>query len=197
MNELFFIFAETNQAMKQSKTIILLAVLMIIAAAVSRVLIYPVSFSPLIAMALFGGSVLRDKKLAFVLPLVAIFLSDVLFEVFKVAPGFYGSAQFINYGLLALVTVFGFYLKKISIISVGFFSVASCVVFYLLSNTANFMLSNPVYHTYPQTFGGYINNMIAGLPFLRDSLISTACYATVFFGVYALAEKYMFEKQLA
>lgn len=183
--------------MKQPKAVILIAILMIVAAALSRVIIYPLSFSPLIAMSLFGGAVIKDKKLAFILPIAAIFLSDVLFWATKTAPGFYGSAQGVNYALLALVTVFGFYMRNIRFENVAIFSLISCVVFYLLSNTANFLLSNPIYHTYPQTFDGYVANMIAGLPFLKDSLISTGCYAALFFGIYALSNRYVGVKQVA
>ena len=160
---------------------------MIIAAAVSRVLIYPVSFSPLIAMALFGGAVITDKKLAFLLPLAAIFLSDVLFEVFNIAPGFYGWGQVVNYGLLALVTLIGFNLKKLSVLNIAGYTIASCLIFYFLSNTSLFFLS-PGY--YPRNFAGYIECLVAGLPFLKASFISTGCYSILFFGAYFLAEKY-------
>lgn len=182
--------------MKQSTSLILIAVGMILAAAVSRVLLYPVSFSPLIAMSLFGGAVIKDKKFAFILPLAAIFLSDFLFDAFNITKGFYGTAQFINYAVLALVTVIGFSMKKISIINVAVYSVVSCLVFFLLSNTAFFFFDNPVYHTYPQTANGYVQTLIGGLPFLRANLISTGCFAIVFFGVYAVSERYFLHKQV-
>ncbi|MEJ7609873.1 MAG: DUF6580 family putative transport protein, partial [Ferruginibacter sp.] len=193
----YSLFLQKLNKMKQSNTVILIAILMILAAAISRVLIYPVSFSPLIAMSLFGGAVIQDKKLAFIIPLAAIFLSDVLFDLFNIAPGFYGSAQAINYALLALVTGIGFFMKKINVVNVAFFSIISCLVFFLFSNTAYFLLSNPAFGTYPQTFDGYIQSLIAGLPFLRASLISTGCFGVVFFGVYALSERYILVKEVA
>lgn len=181
--------------MKPSNSVLLIAVLMIIAAAISRVLLYPTSFSPLIAMSLFGGALMKEKKYAVILPLAAILLSDLMFEIFNIAPGFYGWAQFVNYGLLVLITIFGSYMKKISVVNVVVFALVSCLGFYLLSNTANFLFSNPTYHTYPQTFGGYIDNMVAGLPFLKTSLEGTAIYSALFFGVYVLAMKYNMQKQ--
>ncbi len=173
--------------MKQFTSVLLIAVLMIFAAAVSRVLLYPVSFSPLIAMALFGGAVIKDKKLAFLLPLAAIFLSDVLFEVFKVAPGFYGWGQVVNYGLLMLVALMGTYMKKLNVITIAGYTVASCLIFYFLSNSSLFLISSGYYK---KNFAGYMECMIAGLPFLKASLISTACYSLLFFGAYFLAEKH-------
>lgn len=180
--------------MKQSASIILLTVLMIVAAAISRVIIYPVSFSPLIAMSLFGGAVIKDRRLAFFLPLAAIFLSDVLFEVFKVAPGFYGWGQVINYGLLMLVTLIGFNLKQFNFLNIAAYTVASCLLFYVLSNTSVFFLSGG---SYPRNIAGYTECMVAGLPFLRASLISASCYSLLFFSVYALSAKRMAVKQAA
>ena len=180
--------------MKQSTSILIIAVLMIFAAAVSRILLYPISFSPLIAMALFGGAVIKNKKLAFLLPLAAIFLSDVLFEVFKIAPGFYGWGQLVNYGLLMLVTFMGTYLKKLNFITVAGFTVASALIFYFLSNSSVFVMSSGYY---AKNFAGYIECMIAGLPFLKASLISTASYSLLFFGAYFLATKYFQKEELA
>lgn len=167
---------------------------MILAAAVSRVIIYPVSFSPLIAMSLFGGAVIKNKKLVFLLPLAAIFLSDVLFEVFNIAPGFYGWGQVVNYGLLMLVTLIGFNLKHFNFLNIAAYTLASCVVFYVLSNTSVFLLSGGFY---PRNLTGYMECMIAGLPFLKASLISTSCYSLLFFGVYALSARYFLVKQVA
>ena len=180
--------------MKQSTSVLIIAVIMIFAAAVSRVLLYPVSFSPLIAMALFGGAVINNKKLAFLLPLLAIFLSDVLFEVFNVAPGFYGLGQVVNYVLLMLVAFLGTYLKKLNLITISGYTIASCLIFYSLSNSSVFLMSGGYY---PKNFSGYMECMIAGLPFLKANLISTASYSLLFFGAYFLATKYFQKERLA
>ncbi|MCV6605330.1 MAG: hypothetical protein OIF34_08485, partial [Porticoccaceae bacterium] len=53
-------------------------VLLIVLAALSRLLPHPPNFSPLIAMALFGGAVIADRKLALIMPLLALLLSDLI-----------------------------------------------------------------------------------------------------------------------
>lgn len=183
--------------MKQNNKVIAVAIIMIVAAALSRVVLYPVSFSPLIAMSIFGGAVISDKRFSLLIPIAAIFLSDVLFEVCNIAPGFYGWSQLVNYALLIGITYCGSYLQKINITTVLSYVLGSCVGFYLLSNTANFFISNPVYKMYPQTVAGYVENMIAGLPFLKTSLVATACYAAVFFGAYVLMAKTTLVKKAA
>ena len=175
---------------KQDRLLVIIAILMVIGAALSRVLFYPINFSPVIAMALFGGSVIKDKKLAFALPLFAMLLSDIMFEVFNVAPGFWGWGQLVGYGLLGLITIIGFNLKKISVINVATFSIISSIVFYFLSNSSLWLLQNSTYRTYTQDFNGYIDCLAAGLPFLTRGLFIDLGYSAIFFGVYVLLEKY-------
>jgi len=185
--------------MKQNTTLLIVAVIMIVLAALSRVAFYSQEFyfSPAIAMALFSGSVIKDKKLAFFMPIVSMLLADMLFEVSGVAKGFWGWGQLAGYGILALITVFGFYLKKINVLNVAGFSIASSLIFFFLSNSSFFLLDNNVYHTYAKSFSGYIDCLNAGIPFLKTGLIADLVYSGVFFGGYALLQKYAFNKAVA
>lgn len=180
--------------MKQSSTMVLIAVVMILAAALSRIAFYPLNFSPVIAMALFGGAVIKDKKIAFALPLLAMFISDVLFEVTNIAPGFWGWGQLVGYGIFALITVFGFQLKRINILNVAGFSIASSCIFFLLSNTSVWIFDTT---SYAQNFGGWINCLAAGIPFLKNGLAADLVYSAVFFGGFVLLQKFAFKKAIA
>ena len=182
---------------KQNTSLLIIAILMILAAAISRLVLYPNNISPIIGMALFGGAVIKDKKLAFAMPLLAMFLSDVMFEVFKVAPGFWGWWQLLNYGALAVITCFGFFLKKINVINVAVFSILSTIIFYLLSNTISFFADLQIYHFYAQNFSGYIDCMIAGLPFMAKGFLIDLTYCAVLFGGYYLMEKEVFNKAVS
>ena len=93
--------------MKLNKSVLLAFGLLIVIASVSRVM----GFAPQIAMALFGGAVIKDKKLAFALPLTSMLLSDVLYEIlyaYGYAPygGFY-EGQLANYLIIASLTLIG------------------------------------------------------------------------------------------
>lgn len=167
---------------------------MILAAALSRLALYPFNFSPVIAMALFGGAVVADKKLAFALPLVAMFISDVLFEVTNIAPGFWGWGQLIGYGILALITVLGFKLKNITALNVAGFSVLSSVIFFFLSNTSVWVFSG---NAYAPTLTGWASCLAAGIPFLKNGLAADLVYSTVLFGGYALMLKFASRKAVA
>lgn len=174
--------------MKQNKTNLLLAVILILAAAISKVISYPHTFTPIIAMALFGGAVIKDKRFAFVLPVFAMFISDILLEASGIAKGFYGWSQVINYGILLLVTAFGFLLKKINIINVAGFSLASSAIFYILSNLSFFLIDNKIYHTYTNDFNGFIRCYWEALPYAKFHV--DLIFSALLFGVYYLITTY-------
>ena len=67
--------------MKSSKNLIIAFIVLIIVASLYRVFPRPVNFAPHIAMALFGGAVISDKKWAFALPIFSMFLSDLLYHI--------------------------------------------------------------------------------------------------------------------
>jgi len=177
--------------MKQNKTLVFVAVAVIVLAALSRVAFYSQEFyfSPAIAMALFSGSVIKDKKLAFIMPIFSMFLADFLFEVSGIAKGFWGWGQLLGYAILALVTVLGFYLKKINVINVAGFSIASTLIFFFLSNSSVWLFDSAGLY-YPRTFEGYKTCLAAGIPFLKNSMIADLVYSTIFFGGFVLLEKY-------
>ena len=58
-------------------------ILFILLGAVSRFFPHPLNFTPLAAMALFGGTYLMDKKWAFLIPIASIFISDIIFELYN------------------------------------------------------------------------------------------------------------------
>lgn len=182
---------------KQQLNSIILAVLLIVAAAISKVIIYPETFTPMFAIAIFAAMVIKDRKLAFALPLFAMFLSDLFMEISGKGVGFWGWGQLVGYGIFAIITIVASLMRKVTVLNIAVQTLFAPVLFYFLSNTSFFIFDNPVYHTYPQTFEGYKAAMIAGIPFLKWSIIATAAFNVVLFGVYFGFEKFAFKKQSA
>jgi len=180
---------------KQNNTSILIAVLLVLAAAISRVIMYPHNFSPMVGMALFAGATFTDKRLAFALPIFSMLLSDVMFEVFKIAPGFWGWGQLVGYCIFALITIIAFTMKKVNVVNVAVYSVASAIIFFLLSNLSFFLIDNRVYHLYTQDFNGLINCYIAALPFLKTGLAADLVYSGVLFGAYYAIQNFAGKKK--
>ena len=134
-------------------------------------------FSPVIAIALFSGFIIRQRDLSFVLPLLALFISDIIIQIlysqdlFPYA-GFYDT-QWKNYLILLSATLIGWLLKGRSHSSLLIGAVAAPTVFFLLSNFSVW-LGNDV--AYSKDFGGLMTCYAAGLPFYKNALIATIVF---------------------
>jgi hypothetical protein len=148
-------------------------------AALMRLVPHPANFVPIAAMALFGGAYL-DKKYALVIPLVAMFLSDLFLGFHASMPMVY--ASFVISGLI------GMWLKKRkSVPTVLFAGVASSVIFFLLTNM-NYWYATALY---PKTLAGFFESYVMALPFFRNTLFGDLFYVGVFFGGYEFMQKLM------
>ena len=181
--------------MRFNKQIFLALVIMIITSALYRVLPgRPYGFAPQIAIALFGGSLfVRQKQFAFLLPIVSMFISDVLYQVLysyhlTVIQGFY-QGQLLNYVLIASTAVFGFGLQtnKLHKYFIGFLSAPTA--YFLVSNFLVWSQGGGYHH--PFTAVGLIQTMVDGLPFYPYSIAGTLVFGAVLFGSFrVLVPKY-------
>jgi uncharacterized membrane protein YhhN len=178
--------------MKLTKNFLPVFILLIVAAALYRVIPgRPWGFAPHIAMALFGGAVIKDKKWAFALPIFSLFLSDLLYQGLYAqgltdTPGFY-EGQWVNYLLFVVVTCIGFFMKNINVGNIISFSFLSPAVFFLLSNFAVWIGGGGWQR--PKTFEGLMMCYSDGLPFFRGALLATLVFGAVFFSAYYLLRK--------
>lgn len=180
--------------MKSSKNLVITFILLVIVASLYRVIPRLENFAPHIAMAIFGGAVIRDKKWAFGLPIFSLFLSDVLYEILynygiSDRPGFY-EGQWQNYLLFAGLTAIGFLIRKITVIKVLAASIAAPTVFFILSNFvvwAGWQGTRGLNR--PKTFSGLLMCYNDALPFYYNSLISCILFSALFFGGYVLFKR--------
>jgi cellulose synthase/poly-beta-1,6-N-acetylglucosamine synthase-like glycosyltransferase len=159
----------------------------ILLAAIARVSDSIPNFAPIGALALFSGAVIRDRRWSFILPLGAIFLSDVFFETtLGKGQGFYPGMVY-NYVAYFLTVLLGFGLRnKISVIKVGALSIAGSLVFLLVSNFG--VWASGSLH-YPYTWTGLMTSYEMALPFFRNTLTSDLIFSAVFFGAYYLVTR--------
>ncbi|UAY53030.1 DUF6580 family putative transport protein [Ferruginibacter albus] len=190
--------------MKFDKSLLISFILLIVIASLYRVMPgRPMGFAPHIAMALFGGAVISDKKMSFILPLLSLLISDIIYEVLyinklSVMPGFY-SGQWVNYLWFALLTVIGFAVKKENAVSIAAGSVIGATAFFILSNFGDWLgggldINNVAY---PKTWAGLERCYAEAIPFYQNSLFATLFFSTVLFGGYYLANKYWVKKTVA
>jgi len=149
------------------------------------------NFSPLGAMALFGGAYFNKSWKAFFFPLLALFASDVVlqFTVFS-KPGngiLYGGWYYV-YGAFILMVIVGRLIKKVRPGNILLASLAVVVIHWLITDLGVW-LHNP---KYPQTLMGYWQCLVLAIPFEWRFLTGTLIYSAVLFGVFEwLKSKYL------
>jgi hypothetical protein len=157
---------------------------LIVLAIATRFIPHAPNFTAVGAAALFGGFALAKRWQAFLLPVLIMFLSDLVLNnvVYSVyydsfqwfTPGFgYMYAAFILTVLLGYLQ--GGKLKVLNLLGAG---VTSALLFFIITNFGVWQSGM----LYPQTFEGLMTCYAAALPFLANSLISTLVYGAILFG---------------
>ena len=91
-------------------------------------------FTPVIAISLFSGTIIKDKKLAFATPFLAMLISDIYFQLFTNIPGFYGISQVVNYSSVLLIVFIGSQIRSKNISNVVAYTLSSSLLFFIVSN---------------------------------------------------------------
>jgi hypothetical protein len=151
---------------------------MIFLAAGLRLIPHPPNFEPIGAMALFAGAHLAGKRWPFAIPLLALFLSDILI-------GFHDQMPIV-YGAFALMVCLGFALRNHRTAGpVTAAALGASALFFILSNFGVWAFGS----LYPRTFAGLISCYVAAIPFFAYTVAGTLFYTAVLFGGFALAER--------
>lgn len=157
----------------------------IVLAALSRLLPHPPNFSPVEALALFGGAYFARRSAAIWLPLVAMFISDLALGLVNggIYADYFLSAGFgLVYLCIALSALLGFGLRgRVSAPRVLGYSLLGSVLFFLVTNFGTWLGSA----MYPQTGAGLLAAYVAGIPFFQNTVLGTLFYSTLMFGSFA------------
>lgn len=149
----------------------------IAAAAVLRLVPHPPNFTPIGAMALFSGAYIGRRPLAFLVPLAALFFSDLVL-------GFYHGVATV-YSATALIVLIGYFaLNRVSTLRVGLAALASSVLFFTITNLGMWLFSG----FYPTTIAGLETCFVAAIPFFQNTVAGDLFYAALLFGGFRIAE---------
>jgi hypothetical protein len=162
---------------------------LIVLAALTRLLPHPPNFSPVEAIALFGGAYFAARGWALVVPLVAMFASDLALGLVNggIYFDYFASAGFmLVYACIALSTVLGFGLRgRVNGARVLGYSLIGSVLFFTVTNFGAW-LGSPAY---PQNAAGLAAAYVAGVPFFQWTVLGTLFYAALLFGGFALLRR--------
>ncbi len=168
----------------------------------------PWNLTPVGGIALFAGAYFRHSRWAITIPIAAMMLSDLTWGIMRgdvMIYTFHSLIPFV-YGSYAIYVLLG---RRVGIhwertdksaaadpsqpkwqralgraMPLGLATVGSSLLFYLITHFGMWL----VYTTYPHTPTGLIQCYVAGLPFLRPTIVGDAFYAAVFFGAYSLIQ---------
>ena len=164
---------------------LMLAALIFIAA-LTRVIPHPPNFSPIEAVALFGGAYFARRQWALLVPLLAMFASDLVLGLLNggIYWSYFASAGYLLvYACIAVSTVLGFGLRgKVGAGRLLAYSLAGSMLFFVVTNFGAW-LSDPAY---PKTAAGLLSAYIAGVPFFQWTVLGTLFYAALLFGGFEL-----------
>ncbi|MEE4257690.1 MAG: DUF6580 family putative transport protein [Bacteroidales bacterium] len=160
----------------------------VFAGALMRLIPHWPNFTPIAAMALFGGAYFGRKYLAFAIPLIAMLLSDLVI-------GFHEGMMAVYIAFAITVSIGLLLRKRINPATVAGASLTSSVLFFLITNFAAWLTSPQLY---PATFEGLMSAYTAGLVFFNDGsygfsffmneVLGGLFYNTLFFGAFYLAK---------
>ena len=155
-----------------------LALSMVLATALARLVPHPWNFTPLVAMALFGGARLRQPGWAVIASLSSLALGDVALGFFP-----YPGMAWV-YGATVAVVLLGTSLRRRpGVAPTAAATVAGGAIFYLVTNFGVWASGS----LYPKTLAGLAACYAAGIPFYRNQLMGDLFFAALLFGGYALA----------
>ncbi|HEX5154074.1 MAG TPA: DUF6580 family putative transport protein [Parafilimonas sp.] len=177
--------------MKLSKQTIIFFFILVAVSTLVKLLCAPQinlsGFTAVIAVSLFAGLTIQDKKLAFLFPLLTLFITDVVLQVLYAVnlfpySGFY-SGQITNYILFILLTLVGIVFRNFKTAGIVAAAFIGPTVFFLLSNFVVWKTQAAIMG-YNTDISGLRQSYTLGLPFYRNSLISTFIFLPAFIALY-------------
>jgi hypothetical protein len=163
---------------------------LVVVGVISRLIPHWPNFTPVLAAALFAGVYIKDKRIAFLVPLLTMAISDLFLPFHQMI--------FFNYGAMALVVLMGTYIKKVNFGNVFAASLAGSVAFFLITNFGSWVVDP--FNIYANNLAGLGACYAAALPFAAhqvlpgatsfatNTLWSDLFFNAIFFGGFAIAQ---------
>ncbi len=163
---------------------------LIVVGVISRLVPHWPNFTPVLAAALFAGVYIKDKKLAFLVPLLTMVISDLFLPFHQMF--------FFTYGAIALVVLLGTMIKKVKVLNILTASIIGSVLFFIITNFGSWAVDP--FNMYANNFTGLITCYAAALPFAANQWLPSATsfasntlwsdlfYNAILFGAFALAQ---------
>jgi hypothetical protein len=171
------------------RTIVLLAFMIAVAAIRVVFSLEPTmspiaTFTPLGAMALFGGAYFQKNVKAYLFPLLTLWFGDIILN----RVSYYGEWVFFypgwyfTYGAYALMVLVGQrMIKKANVKNMVLSALVVTLIHWIVTSPSCFFVPNSMY---PKTLDGYLTSLVAAIPYERNFLVGTLAYGGILFGLF-------------
>lgn len=185
-----------KNSMQSKKNSYLIALSIIVIGAFSRLIPHMPNFSMIEGLALFGGAYLGSRLLSMAVPVVALYLSDLVINNTVARPFFpdhEGLVFFHEYmifnavAMIAIVLLAQFALKKVTAGRVISSALVASLLFFVVTNVGSW-LTQPIYS---KDFAGLAAAFTAAVPFYQNTWISGVLFSVLLFGSYELYQSYV------
>jgi len=171
-----------------TRTVVL--ILMILLATAMRLVSYEYkwisNFSPVGAIAMFGGVYFTDKWKAYAVVLLSLYASDVVINHFYTNSWiFFSGDTFWNCVCFCLMVLIGSTIKNINIGTSLIILLAPVTIHWLIMDMP---WINDAGGLYPKTLAGYGAALVAAIPFEKNMLLGDAVFGFLLFGGFELAK---------
>lgn len=144
------------------------------------------NFTPIGAIALFGGAFITDRKQALLLTISVLLLSDIMLEIYN-GTGFHSLMPWV-YGSFILITFIGRFVAKLQ---KGYSSVVIMMVAPCLSSMLFFILTNFgvwANGSYGYTGVGLLECYVAAIPFYNGTILGDLFFTFILFTSFSIAK---------
>lgn len=162
---------------------VLYLVVLIALAVVSRLVAPWPNFTAMTAVAVTGGMLFGKRIMAILLPLLALFVSDLIIN--NTLYAYLGHTWLTEgagwlYASYLLIALLGsLQLHKSSTVHLALSGILGSILFFVITNFGAWF-GNPFY---PQNFAGLMESYVMGLPFLFNQVVGTLFYIGVIVGL--------------
>lgn len=171
-----------NTSTKNSTFQLVVLIGAIILAAATRLLPHPPNMTPLAAIALFGGAYFSRSWLAFLAPLAALWISNLILDNVFFSQYYEGFVWFQNWevyaAIVGIVVLGRVFLKKLTPLKVVGASLAGSLLFFVVTNLVVWATSG----LYAFNLAGLTQCFTLALPFFRNAIFGDLFFAIVLFG---------------
>ncbi len=153
--------------------------LIVLLVVLARFAPHPPNFSPVFGALLFGGAYLKSRDSVW-FPVMLLAASDIVLTklIYRMELDWTSLLVWLGFAVVALI---GRWLRnQVSVRTVLAAALAGPIAFFLISNFAVWL----GWRMYPPSWQGLVACYLAGLPFFRNSLLSSLLFSGLLFGAY-------------